>query len=124
MHLRIIVIALALLAAASFAAADTGFSEAAARLDGEWHGQAFVLKIDARRAQASVDPTRPFEWEHFLVKEVRGDDIVFSIGADLYEAKVDADILTLTSTSFRGERVLFRTTGDATSNLRGSTDDP
>jgi hypothetical protein len=78
----------------------------------------FVLRVDAGRAQASVDAVRPFEWEHFLIKEVTPDEIVFAIGAELFEARLGADILTLTGTSFRGARVLMRETG-----LRGTTPD-
>ena len=64
------------------------FSEAAARLDGDWRGSDFVLRVDARRAQASVDPTRPFEWKRFVVKEVTSEDIVFAVGAELFEARL------------------------------------
>ena len=79
----------------------------------------FVLRVDAKRAQASIDPDRPFEWQRFLVKEVSEDEIVFTIGAELFEAKlVEADTLILTGTNFRGARVLFR---DAA--LRGTTEE-
>ena len=54
---------------------------------------------------------------HFLIKEVTADEIVFSVGAELFEAKLDADTLTLKSTSFRGPRVLFRDT-----QLRGTSE--
>ncbi len=115
--LGLFLLALGLAAAAPPAAAASGtFSEAAKRLDGEWRGSDFVLRIDARRAQASIDASRPFEWEHFLVKDVSEGEIVFAVGADLFEAKVADDVLTLTGTSFRGARVLVR---DA--DLRGST---
>jgi hypothetical protein len=102
--------------AAAQASAASPFSEAADRLDGVWRGADFVLRVDARRAQASVDAARPFEWERFLIKEVGEGEIVFSIGAELFEAKVEANMLTLTSTAFRGARVLMRG-GD----LRGTT---
>ena len=121
MHLRIAVLTLALLFGAGPAGAAPLFSEAAAQLDGEWRGDDFVLKIDSRRAQASIDPARPFEWRHFLVKDVTDEEIVFTVGADLYEARIDADKLTLTSTSFRGERLLVRTSPPNDSNLRGTT---
>jgi hypothetical protein len=115
MRLRVLLFALALLGGVS-AAAGPPFSEAAEKLDGEWRGADFVLRVDARRAQASVDPQRPFEWEHFLIKEVSEGEIVFAVGAELFEAKLDANVLTLTGTSFRGARVLFRE-----ANLRGTT---
>ena len=41
---------------------------------------------------------------------------MFTVGAELFEAKLDADTLTLTGTNFRGARVLFRET-----KLRGTT---
>jgi hypothetical protein len=106
----------AILAAVPAAPLQPSFLEAAKELDGDWRGGDFVLRIDARRAQASVDPSRPFEWEHFLIKEVNDREIVFAIGADLFEAKLETDVLTLTGTGFRGARVLFREP-----NLRGTT---
>jgi hypothetical protein len=115
MHIRAALLTLSL-AVAFHPAEASPFSEAAARLDGDWRGSDFVLRIDARRAQASIDPVRPFEWEHFAVKEVTSDDIVFSIGAELFEARFAAGVLTLTSTGFRGERILVRD-----GQLRGTT---
>jgi hypothetical protein len=99
------------------AAAFSSFGEAAERLDGEWRGANFVLKVDSKRAQASIDPTRPFAWERFVIREVVENEVVFAIGAELFEAKLEADMLVLTGTSFRGEQLLFRDTG-----LRGTTD--
>jgi len=116
MHTRAALFAVYLAAVLHSTAAASPFSEAAARLDGDWRGSDFVLRVDARRAQASINPTRPFEWQRFVVKEVTNEDIVFSVGAELFEAKLDADVLTLTSTGFRGERVLVRE-----GELRGST---
>jgi len=116
MRIRVILLALALFAGAHPATGVPTFSQAAAQLDGDWRGGDFVLRVDSRRAQASVDAARPFEWEHFLIKEVSDSEIVFAIGAELFEAKLDADVLTLTGTSFRGARVLFRET-----SLRGTT---
>lgn len=112
---RVLLLGAALILGAQSSGASE-FFDAAKRLDGEWRGGSFVLKVDAGRAQASVDPARPFEWENFLVKEVSGEAIVFAVGAELYEAKLDADTLTLTGTTFRGSRVLMRE-----SSLRGTT---
>lgn len=115
MRIRVVLLGLTLFSASpSFAASP--FSQAAELLDGQWRGGDFVLKVDARRAQASLDPDRPFAWEHFLIKDVSGKEIVFTVGAELFEAKLDAGTLTLTGTSFRGARVLFRE-----ANLRGTT---
>ncbi len=76
-----------------------------------------MLRVDARRAQASLDPDHPFAWQHFLIKEVTSKEVVFSVGPEIYEAQIDGDVLTLSGTSFLGERVLFRETGQ----LRGTT---
>jgi hypothetical protein len=108
MRLRLLLSALALLAAVAVAHASSTFAEAAERLDGEWRGGDFVLRIDAKRAQASVDGERPFAWERFLVRDVTPTEIVFAVGDELYEARLESDSLTLTGTSFRGERLLFR----------------
>lgn len=115
MHLRIAALILALASALNASAAAT-FAEAARMLNGEWHGDALVLRIDAERAQASMAADRPFHWQRFVIKDIRGDEVIFAIGAELFEAKIGGDTLTLTGTSFRGARVLFRDTG-----LRGTT---
>jgi hypothetical protein len=115
MRFRVFLAAAALISAAS-AFAATAFSEAAQRLDGEWRGADFVLRVDAKRAQASVDAARPFNWERFLIKDVSAEAITFAVGAELFEAKLAEGTLTLTGTSFRGPRVLFRET-----SLRGTT---
>ena len=115
MKFRVFLLGAALLAGGN-AAAATLFSEAAQRLNGEWRGPDFVLRVDAKRAQASVDIARPFEWERFLIKDVSEGEITFSVGAELFEAKLAEGTLTLTGTSFRGPRVLLRET-----TLRGTT---
>jgi hypothetical protein len=115
LHVRIAFLILALLAGSSAFAASR-YADAAQRLNGEWRGAEVVLRIDAERAQASMTPDRPFEWRRFIIKDIRPDEIVFAIGAELYEAKIDADTLTLTGTTIRGAKVLFRDDG-----LRGTT---
>lgn len=115
MNIRVFLLSAALIVS-GLSAMATPFSEAADRLNGEWRGADFVLRVDAKRAQASIDPARPFEWERFLIKEVAEGGIVFTVGAELFEARLDAGTLTLTGTSFRGPRVLFRETA-----LRGTT---
>lgn len=107
MLVRILVAHCLFLASLALASASP-FSDAATLLDGTWRGGDFILRIDAKRAQASVDADRPFAWKQFLIKEAAPGDIVFAVGADIYEARVEADTLTLTGTSFRGARVLMR----------------
>ena len=123
MHIRAALLSVALLALPLIqlgvpASAAQSLAEAARLLNGEWHGESFVLRIDADRAQASFAPERPFEWQRFIVKAYGEEEIVFSIGAELFQATVGEDTLTLTGTSFRGARVLFRNT-----DLRGTTNE-
>ena len=108
MRLRIALLIFALLAGLLQPALGSPFVDAAKRLDGGWQGDDYMLRIDAQRAQASIDPNRPFQWQRFLVKSVEGDKIVFAVGPELFEAKLESDSLVLTSTSFRGERTLHR----------------
>ena len=108
MKVRTITLAMGLLLSSPLSAADTPFLDAAQRLDGAWKGPNYELRVDSARAQANVDQDRPFRWQRFLVKEVAGEKVIFTVGSELFEAIVDADTLTLTSTSFRGERVLQR----------------
>ena len=107
MRLRMVLLASMLLGTPEAWAASL-FGEAAERLNGEWRGGDFVLRVDAKRAQASTASDRPFEWRRFLAKEVTRNEVVFTIGTELFEAVIDADTLVLTGTNFRGERVLFR----------------
>ena len=118
MHIRAALLSVALLALGGAAGAAQSLAEAARLLNGEWHGDSFVLRIDADRAQASFAPERPFEWQRFIVKAYGEEEIVFSIGAELFQATVGEDTLTLTGNSFRGARVLFRNT-----DLRGTTNE-
>jgi hypothetical protein len=127
MRLRAALLALLFLAA-SDAWAASPFADAAQRLDGEWQNGDFVLRVDAKRAQASTAADRPFEWQRFLVKEVADTTVVFTIGAELFEAIMDSDTLVLTGTNFLGEQVLFRGAQDAGeteaegAGLRGTAD--
>lgn len=117
MRLRIALIFLTLFVGTGAAAAST-FADASRLLDGEWSNDTVVLRIDAERAQASMTPDRPFEWKRFVIRDAQGNEVIFAIGAELYEATVAGDSLTLTGTSFRGKRVLFREP-----ELRGTTAD-
>ena len=84
------------------------FLDAAEFLNGNWRGDDFVLRVDSHRAQASVDAKRPFEWDRFLIRRVTDDEVIFAIGAELFEARLRDDTIVLTGTSFQGERVLGR----------------
>ena len=108
MHIRHGLLLAALLAGFAQAAMALSFSEATEQLNGTWRGEEFVLRVDAERAQASVDPARPFAWQRFLVKEVVDWKVTFTVGAELYQAVIGPDGILLTSTSFRGSRVLRR----------------
>ncbi len=117
MRIPVGLLALSLLVAAPVAAAESAFHAAAGRLDGTWQDDQFALRVDSQRAQANVDLDRPFRWQRFLVKEVEGDKVVFTVGAELFEATLQSDSLMLTSTSFRGERRLRR--GEASYSASG-----
>ena len=96
--------------------------DAAKKLDGTWRGDGYSLTVDSQRDQARIDPNRPFEWQRFLVQEVTADEVIFSIGAEIYEAKVGADQLTLSGSSFRGEHRMRRApkTPDLDMEMRGT----
>ena len=123
MRIRAALLALCLAAPLSSQAASP-FAQAAAELDGQWQGEDLTLKIDSMRAQASLDPARPFEWRRFLVQSVSGGTVTFSVGADLFEARLVDDGLTLTGTTFRGERVLRRYEPAAVEAQRPSSIEP
>ena len=108
MRIRLVLCAAVLAAASAPCLAASVLWDAAQRLDGRWENDIYMLRIDSARAQASVDPRKPFEWQRFLVKAVAGDTVIFTIGSELFEATLQSEELVLTSTSFRGERLLQR----------------
>ena len=108
MNIRHALLLAALVVGLAQGASALSVREATEQLSGTWRGEDFVLRVDAERAQASVDPARPFAWQRFLVKEVVDWKVTFTVGAELYQAVIGPDGLLLTSTSFRGSRVLRR----------------
>ena len=77
-------------------------------MDGKWNGDGFALKVDSARAQANVDPSLPYQWDRYGIKSVSDGRMIFFVGAELYEALVSQRSISLSSTSFRGERRLDR----------------
>lgn len=75
-------------------------------LDGKWSGDGFVLDIDGVRAQAHVDPRRPYQWDRYALITVLDGALIFNVGPDVYRASIQEKSLVLSSTSFRGERRL------------------
>lgn len=86
-------------------------------LDGRWIGDGLQVVVDADRAQANIDPWKPFDWRRIEVKEHNGAEITFTIGAELFYGTLEDDQMTIEGTGFRGVRSLQRST-DA--ELRGS----
>lgn len=117
MPIRFVLLLLAFLVGSGAAAGASTYAEAGRLLDGEWRSEGVVLRVDAERAQATITPARPFEWKRFVIKSVSGNEVIFAIGAELYEATVDGSSLRLTGTTFRGELVFLREP-----ELRGSAD--
>jgi hypothetical protein len=83
---------------------------AAHRLTGVWTGDGVTMWIDPSRAQARTSLEPPFSWKRFLVREAQ-QDVIFTLGAEVYEAKLLPDKMTITSTAFQGVRELARKPG-------------
>ena len=77
-------------------------------LDGHWAGGGFEIRIDVERGLANIDPEKPFSWQRFIVKDVEGTRIVFTIGARLFIAELSEDGMALTGFDFPGEIQLTR----------------
>ena len=82
--------------------------EAMRLLEGKWIGDGFALEFDSARAQANVDPRLPYQWDRYGIRTASDGTVIFAVGAELYQASVQAGSLILSSTSFRGERRLGR----------------
>jgi hypothetical protein len=80
----------------------------ASLLGGTWRNPGYVLRVDAARAQANVDPASPFRWQRFKIRKMSGNQITFTVGVQVYVAQVTKTSLVLSSTGFRGEETLSR----------------
>jgi hypothetical protein len=87
---------------------QTAFT-ASARLDGTWLGDGYQLSIDSEREQANIDPQAPFSWKRIAIKRISGNEVVFVLGGELFQAAITENAVTLKSTGFSGERLLKRT---------------
>jgi len=83
-------------------------STASTRLNGTWLGDGYQLNVDSEREQANIDPRAPFAWERIEIKRISGNEVVFVLGSDLFQATIAENTITLKSTSFPGERFLKR----------------
>ena len=93
-------------------------------LEGEWRGEELSLAIDQRRGQARLDLGRPFHWERFILKEVDGERIVFTIGARLFAATLDDDSLSVEAPGYGGPQLLRRVPADAAPTVADSPAEP
>lgn len=81
-----------MLAAFGFVAWSAGAARALDKipdLNGTWMGAGLRLFIDTARHQGNTDPSRPFEREPFLIRNVTGPTVVFVIGSHLFVAYMD-----------------------------------
>lgn len=66
-------------------------------LAGAWSGPGMSLFIDPTRHQANADPTKPFNRQSFIIRNVTGSMVVFAIGPDLFVANMqDRDTMVVT----------------------------
>lgn len=94
--------------AALLGAASASAAPALTVLDGRWAGDGMEIRIDAERSIANIDPAKPFSWQRFIVKEVEGARVVFTVGARLFMADLSQNAMTLTGFDFPGEITLTR----------------
>jgi hypothetical protein len=77
-------------------------------LDGRWHGGGLALTIDAERGLARLDPSLPFQWEAFNIRNIEGAMVVFSIGERLFIGYLDGNVMRLTTPGRQGSWTLGR----------------
>ncbi len=77
--LRLAALATLLLAPAPVLAAEK-FPD----LGGYWTGPGLSIFIDPSRHQANADPTKPFNRQSFIIRNVTGSMVVFAIGPELF----------------------------------------
>ncbi len=77
-------------------------------LDGTWAGGGSQIVIDVERSQARRDPTKPFGWEAFRIRNITGNLVVFQIGPSQFIALVESDQMALTGHPFQGAITLRR----------------
>jgi hypothetical protein len=92
----------------SVEADSVSLAEAVEELAGVWQGDGLVLRIDRQRSQANTNPAAPFEWKRFVIRRAKDGTITFALGSEIFKAIPSSSVFALTSTSFRGEKILVR----------------
>jgi len=57
-------------------------------LNGVWSGPGLTLRIDMQRHQGNADPSKPFNRQSLLIRNVTGPMVVFAIGPELFVAQM------------------------------------
>jgi hypothetical protein len=60
-------------------------------LAGDWTGNGLSIRIDPERLQANLDPSKPFQWEPFRLRNVTGCMVTFDIGPQRFVALMFRD---------------------------------
>ena len=57
-------------------------------LNGVWSGPGLTLRIDMQRHQGNADPSKPFNRQSLIIRNVTGPMVVFAIGPELFVAQM------------------------------------
>lgn len=68
---------------------------ALAFMQGVWSGSGLQLSLDTERMLANVDPTKPFQWDALVIRNISDRMVTFWIGERRFIGLFDGDALSL-----------------------------
>jgi|GEM_PF-2686556 len=64
-------------------------------MQGVWSGSGFQLSLDTERMLANADPTKPFQWDALVIRNISDRMVTFWIGERRFIGLFDGDALSL-----------------------------
>ncbi len=62
---------------------------------GVWSGPGLQISLDTERMLANVDPTKPFQWDALVIRNISDGMVTFWIGERRFIGLFDGDMLSL-----------------------------
>jgi len=74
-------------------------------MQGVWSGPGLQLSLDTERMLANIDPTKPFQWDALVIRNISDGMVTFWIGERRFIGLFDGDAL---SVNIEGSFATFR----------------
>lgn len=71
-------------------------------MHGTWRGDGYVLVLDMERSLANLEPSKPFQRDALIIRNITEGMVVFLIGSRQFIGLFDGDTLALSGDSLVG----------------------